>query len=524
MKEKSNSLESEANVVAGTLVADLQIPDAQCRMDAYPEPCAIIILGASGDLTAKKLMPALYNLFEAGVLPNSSLIVGCARTEYTDEAFREKMKRAVFKGDPPDKAKWKRFEGLMYYLPFAYDEKESYDALSESLSQMEVRHNTKGNRLFYLALPSSQIETVINRMGASGLHKQTGDRNWSRIVIEKPFGLDLTSAVKLDRLLQQYFSERQVFRMDHYLAKETVQNILMFRFANAIFEPLWNRNYIDYVKIVMLEDQGIGNRAGYYEQAGVLRDMIQNHMMQLLALVAMEPPPIFESNQVRDEKTKIFRSLRPFLPQNMREDLILGQYTQGNVDGKDVPGYLDEPGVNPSSLVPTFAMFRTYVDNWRWKGIPFYLVSGKRMEKKITEVIIQFKAVPFSLFGHILGAPVLANRLVLSIHPDEKITLSFQTKNPGARVCLRTVTMDFFYHQNYTGPKMDAYEKALVDCILGEQMLFWRQDAVELAWSFMNPVIKQCETCGDRAQMLHLYAAGSEGPKPYVAFLNKLAP
>jgi glucose-6-phosphate 1-dehydrogenase len=243
-------------------------------------------------------------------------------------------------------------------------------------------------------------------------------------------------------------------------------------------------------------------------------------MMQLLALTAMEPPSIFQTDQVRDEKGKVFGSLRPFSAENMREHLLLGQYAEGMVDNVEVPGYREEPGVDPDSLIPTFAMLKVYVDNWRWQGVPFYLVSGKRMEKKVTEIVIQFKEVPHSVFRHVLGERIMANRLVLSIYPEEKITLTFQTKNPGARMCLRTVTMDFLYHQDYHGPKMEAYEKVLLDCILGEQMLFWRQDGVELCWSFINPILKQCETCGDRAQMLHAYASGSPGPKPYVDLMK----
>ena len=287
----------------------------------------------------------------------------------------------------------------------------------------------------------------------------------------------------------------------------------MFRFANAIFEPIWNRTYIDSVTITAAETLGIERRAGYYEEAGVLRDMFQNHMMQLLALTAMEPPSIFEAERVRDEKAKLYRSLRPFPVDRLKDHLVLGQYGRGSMDGKQVPAYREEPGVNPISLTPTFAMMTVFVDNWRWQGVPFFLSSGKRLVKKLTEIAIQFKEVPHSMFRDVLGEKILANRLVLGIYPEEKISMTFQTKMPGARVSLRSVTMDFFYHQGHAGRVLDAYEKVLLDCMVGDHMLFWREDGVELCWSYLTPILQGCETCGDRGEMLLPYEAGSEGPQ-----------
>jgi glucose-6-phosphate 1-dehydrogenase len=296
------------------------------------------------------------------------------------------------------------------------------------------------------------------------------------------------------------------------LAKATVQNVLVFRFGNAIFEPLWNRSYIDHVKITAAETLGVEHRAGYYEQAGVLRDMFQNHMMQLLALTAMDPPSLFEADRVRDEKTEVFQALRPLPIERIEENLVLGQYGPGTIGGKRIPGYREEPGVDPDSVTPTFALMRVHVDNWRWQGVPFYLMSGKRLANKLTEIVIQFKEVPHSMFRPVLGEHITANRLTLGVQPDEKITVTFQTKNPGATFCLRSVTMDFDYHQNYIGPRLDAYEKCLLDCMQGDHMLFWRQDAVELCWSFLTPVIEACEGDSDQGKRLRFYESGSWGP------------
>ncbi|MCK5554524.1 MAG: glucose-6-phosphate dehydrogenase (NADP(+)), partial [Deltaproteobacteria bacterium] len=302
--------------------------------------------------------------------------------------------------------------------------------------------------------------------------------------------------------------------------KETVQNVLVLRFGNTIFEPIWNREYIDYVGIIAAETLGVEHRAGYYEQAGVLRDMFQNHMMQLLALTAMEPPSLFEADRVRDEKVKVFRSLKPLPDRDQEESLILGQYGSGTIDGERVPAYRDESDVNSTSLASTFAIMRVFIDNWRWRGVPFYMVSGKRLARKLTEIVIQFREVPHSMFRDVLGENIMANRLIVGIQPDERITLTFQTKNPGARMCLRSVTMDFDYYQNYSGPILDAYEKVLLDCIQGDHLLFWRQDGVELSWSFLTPVLEECEDCPDRAERLPPYESGTWGPEAAQAWMR----
>ncbi len=487
-----------------------------CAVQKRPDPCIIVIVGASGDLTARKIVPSLFSLFVNGELPEPCVILGCGRTNLNDHEFRGRMKEACLNSNGMNASDWERFSEFLYYRSIAYQEVGSYENLAGAIRKLDEKYGTGGNRIFYFAIPPSLYESGVEMLGKAGLSMEGEDGyGWSRIVVEKPFGRDLTSAMNLDRTLHKYFQEHQIFRIDHYLAKETVQNILTLRFANAIFEPLWNRNYIDHVHIIATETLGVEHRAGYYEQAGVLRDMFQNHMMQLLALTAMEPPSRFEADRVRDEKVKVYRSLRPFRVEDIKDYLVVGQYGAGTIDGKRVPAYRDEPGISPDSLTPTFAMMKVFLDNWRWKGIPFFLTSGKRLEKKLTEIHIQFKDVPHSMFPQTMRESIIANRLALGIYPDEKISLTFQTKKPGARMCLRSVTMDFNYHQDYSASLTDAYEKALFDCMLGDHMLFWRQDGVERCWSFLTPILEECETCGDRAEALLPYNAGTWGPKAF---------
>ncbi|MCD6293524.1 MAG: glucose-6-phosphate dehydrogenase [Deltaproteobacteria bacterium] len=420
-------------VFAANTVPDMETPSESCLIDGRADPCTVIIIGASGDLTGRKIVPALYELFCNGGLPDPCIIVGCARTRMDDSGFREKMKEAAHRHKKLDESDWSKFARLLYYRAIEYNSSPSFTALAESIKELEQAYGTGENRLFYLAIPPSLYETTSKMLGHAGLAREheTGD-NWVRIVVEKPFGRDLASAMSLDHAIHEHWNEHQIFRIDHYLAKETVQNILMFRFANAIFEPIWNRRYIKSVKILVAESLGVEHRAGYYEQAGVMRDMFQNHMMQLLSLIAMEPPAQFDSSRVRDEKVKIYRALRPFPVQDLSRDLVLGQYAAGEAGGQSVSAYRDEPGVSPRSLVPTFARMRVFVDNWRWQGVPFVLMSGKRLAEKKTEIVIQFREIPHSMFRRILGEHISENRLVLGIYPEEKIHLTFQTKNPGA--------------------------------------------------------------------------------------------
>ena len=499
----------DAIIAPCTAVGDRSAGTATCT-----EPSIITILGATGDLTARKLMPALFNLYRIGSLPDAFAIVGCGRTDLADDSFRDRMKSALSDADKAGPEKISAFLEHLFYRRLQYDTLEDFKSLAHSLQDIDRRYDTQGNRIFYFALPPTLYMPVARMLGQAGLAEENANGSgWSRLVIEKPFGRDLESAIELDRGIHEYFQEHQVFRIDHYLAKETVQNILMFRFANAIFEPVWNRRYIASVRISATESLGVEHRAGYYEQSGVVRDMFQNHMMQLLSLTAMEPPAVFQAERVRDEKIKVYRALRPFPVDRLNDNLVLGQYIKGEMDGLPVPGYREEPNVAADSVTPTYAMMKLYLDNWRWQGVPFYLVSGKRLPEKRTEIDIHFRPVPHSMFRNILGTDILANRLILGIYPEEKIALTFQTKSPGARVRLRTVTMDFHYTDDTTAPILDAYEKVLLDGMVGDQTLFWRQDSVETSWAFLTPILEACETCGDRGALLHFYPAGANGPE-----------
>jgi len=493
-----------------------------CRLERVQDPAVIVIFGATGDLTWRKLFPSLFSLYRNGLLPENVCIVGAARSKLSHDDFRESMRRSVEEEPGREPRDWEHLSERLFYHPVSYDDRESFSSLKSFLDELDTTFATRGNRIFYLAVPPSAYPTIAHQLGDTGLAREDPERkNWVRFVVEKPFGSDLASARELDQALHASFAEHQIFRIDHYLAKETVQNILMLRFANSIFEPIWNRRYIDSVTITAAEQLGVEHRAGYYDSYGVLRDMFQNHMMQLLALCAMEPPSIFEAERVRDEKTKVYRCLRPFPTSELDSYLVLGQYGPGRINGKEVRGYKEEPKVDPETLTPTFASMKVFLDNWRWQGVPFYLTSGKRLAEKRTEIKVQFKHVPSSMFRGVLGEDISANRLTLGIQPREEIHLSFQTKVPGPKVCLRTVRMHFDYNQGYTGPILEAYEKVLLDCLLGDQTLFWRQDGVELCWGFLTPILIECD-CPDQGKRLHTYEAGSWGPEAVKNLLPSL--
>lgn len=486
----------------------------KCRIEV-PGPFALVIFGASGDLTRRKILPAVFRLFANDLLPENFFIIGAARSQMDDEGFRRTMKESCLEalGDTFDQAAWDAFVARLYYSRVTYTDPDSCNALASRMIPLEKKHGTQGNKIFYLAVPPSVYAGTATGLGEAGLASETV--GYTHIVIEKPFGRDLKSASELNRVLGKYFNERQIYRMDHYLAKETVQNILMFRFANSMFEPLWNQRYIDHVEITVSETLGVEHRAGYYEQAGILRDMFQNHIFQLLALTAMEPPSRIEADRVRDEKVKVFRSVRPFDLSNLKRDVVIAQYGPGLVDDRKAPAYRDEEGVGPESVTPTFCAMRVFVDNWRWNGVPFYLRSGKRLNRRKAEISIHFRQAPHLMFSNDNAGEVEPNTLVLRLQPDEGINLMFQTKLPGTKLCMDPVLMDFSYPDLFT---LEAYERVLLDCMGGDQMLFVRGDAVDTTWRLLTPVIERLEERAAR-KGIALYAAGTEGPEESFAML-----
>jgi glucose-6-phosphate 1-dehydrogenase len=488
-----------------------------CQIE-IAKPCCLVIFGASGDLTRRKLLPALYHLFASGMLPEKFFILGMSRSDMDTERFREIMRSAVHEALSAsfDQKTWEVFSTMLYHSPFDYSDPAAYGTkLRDILPALESKHQTMGSRIYYLAVPPIVYEDIIQNLGAAGLaREETGS---SRIVIEKPIGRDLASARELNMVLLKHFQEHQVFRIDHYLAKETVQNILMFRFANSIFEPLWNRRYIDHVQITAAETLGVERRAGYYEKSGVLRDMFQNHVFQLLAIVAMEPPPAFEADMVNNEKVKVIRSVRPLPPDRLGEHVVIGQYGKGMIGGTPVIGYLDEEGVSKRSITPTFAAMKVFIDNWRWNGVPFYLRSGKRLAAGKTEITVHFRPVPHLMFPGSVGGAIDPNLLVLRVRPDEGMSLMYQTKMPGSKICLNPVVMDYTYPR---GVHLEAYEWVLLDCMVGDHMLFTRKDWVEQTWSLLTPVIEQLET-GSSAKDIPHYSAGSSGPAEALQLIEK---
>ncbi len=485
------------------LLLNVQSDITPCEKDQlHPAPFGLVIFGASGDLTSRKLIPAVFELFDQGFLSDKFFILGCARTVLDDDAFRDRLKP----GGRTD-GKWQEFASHLFYNKLTYDNPDDYRDLSRRIVELEQYHCKPEVVLYHLAVPPDQHGKIAEGLAGAGLAGQASNGPERRLVVEKPFGHDLASARKLSKELGRHFKEKFVFRIDHYLAKETVQNLLVFRLANTIFEPLWNRRYIERVEIRAAETEGVGSRAGYYDRAGVLRDMTQNHLMQLLALCAMEPPAGLEAERIRDEKVKVYRLLRPIAGDGAGR-IVLGQYGPGKLNGRPLPGYRQEPGVSTDSLTPTFAAIKVFIDNWRWRGVPFELVSGKRLDEKRTEICVQFRHPPLELFGPVQEA----NRLVFDIHPEQVIELSFQAKQPGPRLDSRRVVMRFDYGAGQPGAELSDYSRVLLDCLRGEQMLFWRQDGIELSWAYLDPLLQECESCRDRADRLQFYPAGSAGP------------
>ncbi|MBV9709625.1 MAG: glucose-6-phosphate dehydrogenase [Ktedonobacteraceae bacterium] len=494
----------------------------------HPDPCNIVIFGATGDLTQRKILPTLAHLIHDHPLPESFCIVAYARRPLNDEQWRAMAMESINKylpdDDKLDAAAQKSLAQRLFYCQGDLDDREGYDKLSNLLDKLDEERGTSGNRIFYLATPPDLDPEIIYHLGGSGLsHSRSSNVNeddgWTRIITEKPFGHDLASAQKLNRDLGRVFRENQVFRIDHYMGKETVQNILAFRFANGIFEPLWNQRYIDHVQIIVGESLGIGTRAEFYETSGAIRDIVQNHIMQVLCLTAMEPPVAFDAEAIRDEKVKVLRAIPPYAPVHVAERVVRGQYTAGEINGEQAPGYKQEKGVAPNSTTETYVAMKLFIENWRWEDVPFYIRTGKRLPTRSTEVTIQFKRVPHQMYKPAETKGLVPNRLTMRIQPDEGISLKIGAKIPGAAQQLESVDMGFTYAGAFGIQSPDAYERLIADCMLGDSTLFIRRDEIEASWRIIDSITS--EWAKMPPSTVYPYPAGSWGPPEADALIEK---
>ena len=478
---------------------------------ATPEPVTVVLFGASGDLAKRKVIPAMFDLAQHNALGERYAIVGFSRTVMNDDSFRASVGEAaktISEVGPIDPQKWQEFAGNLHYSTGDYKDQNSYADLAKRLAEIEGEKKLGGNRLFYLSTPPEVYTDIVENLGRAGLARPENPHSWVRIIIEKPFGRDLDSAKELNRIVLSVFEEKQIYRIDHYLGKDTVQNLLVLRFSNGIFEPLWNRNYVEQVQITASETLGVERRGGFYETTGALRDMIQSHVLQLTSLVAVEPPAAFDATAVRNEKLKVLQSIRPYDLEMVAQAVVRGQYGPGKLNDKAVPGYREEQQVNPQSRTETFVSMRVLIDNWRWAGVPFYLRTGKRLAKRATEIVIQFKRAPHIVFR---DREVEPNRLVLNIQPDEGISVSFGAKRPGPEMSIGNVNMNFSYKESFGGPTRSAYATLLNDCVRGDATLFDRGDSVEAAWALVDPILDVWSAA--KTASVPVYPSGSWGPK-----------
>jgi glucose-6-phosphate 1-dehydrogenase len=496
-----------SDIAASSAIAVEEIQGLPVRTEPTAEPCALVIFGANGDLSRRKLVPALYNLMADGALPDPIAIVGIDRRTVTVDEFRASLRESTAqfsRRQPIDPATWDAFAAVLDFASGRFEDAKSYDSLKKMLECADRDRGTRGNRIFYLATPPQLFPVIIENLHRNGLlHRESASANepFCRVIIEKPFGRDLSSAQALNQLLASYVDESQTFRIDHYLGKETVQNILVFRFGNSIFEPLWNRKYIDHVQIDAAESIGVETRGRFYDTTGVLRDVAQNHLLQVLALSAMEPPTSFDADDVRDEKMQVFRALRPIVGADVGTDVVRAQYR----------GYRNEEGVSPHSRTPTYVAMKVMIDNWRWQGVPFYVRAGKRLAAKRTCVSVYFQSIPLCLFPQLKACQMVEpNVLTLRIQPYEGVSLRFVTKVPGEHLSVANVRMNMSYADAFHKPILEAYERLLLDCMRGEAMLFMRRDGVEQSWRFVTPILEEWEA--DRRPSLPQYEPGSMGP------------